>query len=278
MSQELDRGKPLWEMWVVEGLEHDRFAIVTKAHHCMIDGVGSVELTGSVMRPTPDPDPALDEPPPRWLPRPFPRRPSCSRRAGAPVARALHAAGAAARALAHAAGLAGTAAGHRDGPRRALGAGIARVADAVQRRDRAAPPLRLDGRRSGSLKAPRPVRRHGERRRARGAGRGARALLLPRGASTRAARLSRHGAGQRARRHHPPRHGQPRRHDGRQLPLDERDPCGASSGRSPRHGGRSIAAGGGHAGAGGAERLDVHHGHVRVRAAHRRCRARTTWW
>jgi diacylglycerol O-acyltransferase / wax synthase len=72
MSQELDRGKPLWEMWVVEGLEDDRFAIVTKAHHCMIDGVGSVELTGSVMRPTPDPDPALDEPPPPWLPRQAP--------------------------------------------------------------------------------------------------------------------------------------------------------------------------------------------------------------
>src|SRR5262249_34269516 len=72
MSQELDRGKPLWEMWVVEGLEGDRFAIVTKVHHCMIDGVGSVELTGSVMRPTPDPDPRLAEPPPRWMPRPAP--------------------------------------------------------------------------------------------------------------------------------------------------------------------------------------------------------------
>jgi diacylglycerol O-acyltransferase len=72
MSQELDRGKPLWEMWVVEGMENGAFAIITKAHHCMIDGVGSVELTGSVMRPTPDPDPALAEPPPRWFPRPAP--------------------------------------------------------------------------------------------------------------------------------------------------------------------------------------------------------------
>ena len=72
MSQQLDRGKPLWEMWIVEGLEHDRFAIVTKAHHCMIDGVGSVELTGSVMRPTPEDDPRLAEPAPRWMPRPAP--------------------------------------------------------------------------------------------------------------------------------------------------------------------------------------------------------------
>jgi len=40
MSQQLDRGKPLWEMWVVEGLEQNRFAIISKVHHCMIDGVG----------------------------------------------------------------------------------------------------------------------------------------------------------------------------------------------------------------------------------------------
>jgi WS/DGAT/MGAT family acyltransferase len=72
MSQQLDRGKPLWEMWVVEGVEGDRAAIVTKVHHCMIDGVGSVGLSGQVMRPTPDPDPRLSEPPPRWLPRPAP--------------------------------------------------------------------------------------------------------------------------------------------------------------------------------------------------------------
>jgi len=72
MSQQLDRGKPLWEMWIVEGLEGDRFAIVTKVHHCMIDGVGSVELMGTVMRPTPDEDPRLAEPPPRWIPRPAP--------------------------------------------------------------------------------------------------------------------------------------------------------------------------------------------------------------
>ena len=72
MSQELDRGKPLWEMWVVEGLDEGRFAIITKAHHCMIDGVGSVQLTGSMMRPTPDVDPRFDEPPPRWIPRAAP--------------------------------------------------------------------------------------------------------------------------------------------------------------------------------------------------------------
>ncbi|HLK11007.1 MAG TPA: wax ester/triacylglycerol synthase family O-acyltransferase [Candidatus Binatia bacterium] len=71
-SQQLDRGKPLWEMWVVEGLPEERFALVTKVHHCLIDGVGSVELTGLIMRPSAEPDPRLLEPPPPWLPRPVP--------------------------------------------------------------------------------------------------------------------------------------------------------------------------------------------------------------
>jgi len=72
MSQQLDRGKPLWEMWVVEGLEGNRLAIITKIHHCMIDGVGSAELMGSVMRAVADDGRHLDRPAPRWVPRPAP--------------------------------------------------------------------------------------------------------------------------------------------------------------------------------------------------------------
>jgi diacylglycerol O-acyltransferase len=71
MSQQLDRGKPLWELWVVEGVEGNRVALITKAHHCMIDGVGSVELTAAFMRATPELQRALDAPP-RWAPRPAP--------------------------------------------------------------------------------------------------------------------------------------------------------------------------------------------------------------
>src|SRR5688572_17770757 len=54
MAQRLDRARPLWEMWFVEGLEHDRFAVVSKVHHCMIDGVSGVDLMNVLMSPSPD--------------------------------------------------------------------------------------------------------------------------------------------------------------------------------------------------------------------------------
>lgn len=53
-SQRLDRGKPLWECWVVEGLDGDRFALVTKVHHCMIDGLAGVDLLKMLLSPSPD--------------------------------------------------------------------------------------------------------------------------------------------------------------------------------------------------------------------------------
>jgi WS/DGAT/MGAT family acyltransferase len=43
-SQRLDRAKPLWEMWFVEGLEANRFALVNKTHHALIDGISGVDL------------------------------------------------------------------------------------------------------------------------------------------------------------------------------------------------------------------------------------------
>jgi len=72
LSQQLDRGKPLWELWVVEGLASGRIAVISKAHHCMIDGVGSVELTSITMQTTPEGDPRLEGPPPPWVPRAAP--------------------------------------------------------------------------------------------------------------------------------------------------------------------------------------------------------------
>jgi diacylglycerol O-acyltransferase len=44
MSQQLDRAKPLWEMWMVEGLEEGRWALISKFHHCMVDGVAGSDL------------------------------------------------------------------------------------------------------------------------------------------------------------------------------------------------------------------------------------------
>src|SRR5262249_7520458 len=69
MSQQLDRTRPLWEAWIVEGLEGGRFALVMKTHHCMADGISAVDLITVLLSPFPDDE---IEPAPRWTPRPVP--------------------------------------------------------------------------------------------------------------------------------------------------------------------------------------------------------------
>jgi diacylglycerol O-acyltransferase / wax synthase len=71
LSQALDREKPLWEMWLVEGLGQGRFAIVSKTHHCMLDGISGVDLATVLM----DTEPAATPPPAPepWSPRKAPR-------------------------------------------------------------------------------------------------------------------------------------------------------------------------------------------------------------
>jgi len=71
MSQALDRGKPLWEMWVVEGLHDGNVAMINKAHHCMIDGISGADLMAALMDADPD---VVDAPPPQWIARPAPSR------------------------------------------------------------------------------------------------------------------------------------------------------------------------------------------------------------
>lgn len=68
-TRELDRKRPLWEMWVIEGLDGDRFAIVTKIHHCMIDGLAGADLVQILNSPFPE----FEAPEPQeWVPRPAP--------------------------------------------------------------------------------------------------------------------------------------------------------------------------------------------------------------
>jgi diacylglycerol O-acyltransferase / wax synthase len=70
-SQQLDRSKPLWESWLVEGLEDDRFALIFKTHHSLVDGVAGVDLATVLLDlgPTAAPAPTDLEP---WQPRPEP--------------------------------------------------------------------------------------------------------------------------------------------------------------------------------------------------------------
>src|SRR6476646_1253065 len=49
MSQQLDRGRPLWELWAVEGLADDRWALISKLHHSMVDGVSASSLITEMM-------------------------------------------------------------------------------------------------------------------------------------------------------------------------------------------------------------------------------------
>jgi WS/DGAT/MGAT family acyltransferase len=58
----LDRSRPLWEIHVVEGLEGDRTALVSKVHHCLVDGVSGIELLMVVMDVSPNPPPPLPAP------------------------------------------------------------------------------------------------------------------------------------------------------------------------------------------------------------------------
>ena len=55
MSQRLDRDRPLWEYWVVEGLPEGRWALISKVHHCMVDGVSGTDLYRVIFDFSPEP-------------------------------------------------------------------------------------------------------------------------------------------------------------------------------------------------------------------------------
>jgi len=69
MERPLDRGRPLWENWLIEGLEGDRFALINKTHHCMIDGASGMALMQTLFSASPEVE---RREAPRYVPRPAP--------------------------------------------------------------------------------------------------------------------------------------------------------------------------------------------------------------
>jgi diacylglycerol O-acyltransferase len=69
-SQALDRSKPLWELWLVQGLEQNRFALLSKTHHALVDGVSGVDIATVLfdVKPVPEPVTEVEE----WTPKPEP--------------------------------------------------------------------------------------------------------------------------------------------------------------------------------------------------------------
>ena len=70
-SQRLDRSKPLWEIWLAQGLEGGRFALISKTHHALVDGVSGVDIATILfdLAPVPEDPPEADE---AWTPAPEP--------------------------------------------------------------------------------------------------------------------------------------------------------------------------------------------------------------
>ena len=70
-SQALDRSRPLWEVWLVEGLTAGRFALLSKTHHALVDGVSGVDIMTVLFDTSPEPMPVAP-PDQEWVPRPLP--------------------------------------------------------------------------------------------------------------------------------------------------------------------------------------------------------------
>jgi diacylglycerol O-acyltransferase len=69
-SQQLDRSKPLWEIWLVSRVGEDQFALVCKTHHALVDGISGVDIMTVLFDL--EADPPEQEPGPPWYPRPEP--------------------------------------------------------------------------------------------------------------------------------------------------------------------------------------------------------------
>ena len=70
-SQRLDRSKPLWELWIIEGIETDRWAMISKTHHALIDGLSGIDIATALLDIGPEPM-VIPHPDEAWQPRPVP--------------------------------------------------------------------------------------------------------------------------------------------------------------------------------------------------------------
>lgn len=69
LSRPLDRARPLWEMYLLEGLADGQVAIVTKTHHSMLDGLGSIDIAQVILDSSPEPRRTVEA---LWMPEPEP--------------------------------------------------------------------------------------------------------------------------------------------------------------------------------------------------------------
>ena len=178
-SQRLDRSKPLWELWLVERQSGDGWALLSKTHHALVDGVSGVDLASVLFDLTPEgPESADGEEP--WVPQPEPSGAELAARGhqrrgagggGGRRRRARRRVEARRRVRPRARGRRGHRRGRLDGAQR-------RARHAVQRPARPAPPAPARARGPRRVQAGQGrVRHHRQRRRARGRDR--RARLLP---------------------------------------------------------------------------------------------------
>ncbi len=70
-SQRLDRSKPLWELWLVAHMAGERFAVIAKTHHALVDGISGVDITTVLFDVSPEPA-GTPRPPVPWVARPLP--------------------------------------------------------------------------------------------------------------------------------------------------------------------------------------------------------------
>ena len=200
-SQQLDRDKPLWEVWLVEGLADGQFAMLSKTHHALVDGISGVDIISVLFDTSPEPA-APPDPGGRWLPRPLP---SSAQLLGEALVERATLPGEVARSIrAVFRGPRRIVAGARDA---AVGVGAMAwaglnpaPASPYNQVDRPAPPLHLGARQPGRHQGDQGrARRDGQRRGARHGGRGARQAPAPARPEHRRARAQGDGPGERAR-------------------------------------------------------------------------------